>query len=304
MARHFAMGEETTYGTAVTSFDVYMEALSESVQKEIAFERIQTIRTESTRKIEELNTAIRGDVEVVGNYQDLAHAFYALLGSVDTTGAGPYTHTTPASTGIATRPSWTVEISRDTTAQTWRYAGCILTGISVSVAVDQVMRGTLSFIGKSEATGLISTATYAALDVVLPKECTMNFSGSSVDAISFNLSAAYPVDEPYTLGSTSFAKTPESNDVLAVTGDVTVLFDDMTEYNFFDGSTDVDLQLSATNGTEKFIVNLDKARLTQATPHLEGRARLQATYAFETYFNTTATENMQVVVVNDQSAVP
>jgi hypothetical protein len=44
---------------------------------------------------------------------------------------------------------------------------------------------------------------------------------------------------------------------------------------------------------------MNKVRFIQATPHMQGRERLQATYEFESYYDTDATENVQIVLLNN-----
>ena len=304
--RHVGFGFEVTEGTPVASTH-FVEGVTESIQDEREFEEVQTIRSNSTRDVVQLKAWSAGDVEAVSNYQDLAHWFYMMLGSVDTTGVGPYTHTLPASTGIADRPAVTVEVERDNDTQTWRYPGCILNTLTITQGLDGSGRVTGNFKGRSSSTGTSTTPTFPDFDVVLPTQATVSFDGGSTtfDATQFELTISYPTDDPFVLGSATFGATQDPSDVLSVTLSVEALFDGMTEYNNFDGSTDVDVQLVMnTGGDEVATINLNNTRMTQGTPHLDGRQRLTTTYNLTSYFDTTATENIQAVIVNDESTVP
>ena len=309
MARHFAVGAETTYGTAVTPTE-FVEALSETLQAEPSFEHIKTIRSPSVRKVVQLADIVRGDVVAVGNYQDMGLLLKHLLGSVDSVTSSTTTaHTFPASTGIPATDrdgfSLTGEMLRDGNIL-WTYAGLKVTGFQLQAAVDSVAQVTWSFLGKSSTatTGSGTAQSFPTLDVMIPSEITVNVQGSAQDAKSCSISVQWPVDEPYKLGSTTLAVEPKSSDTIEVTGEVVVLFQDMTEYDLFAAYTDTDLQISITNATESLVINCDKTRITQATPHVDGRNRLEATYQFSGYFNATATPGVQFVLTNDDAAIP
>ncbi|RMF18884.1 MAG: hypothetical protein D6760_13545 [Deltaproteobacteria bacterium] len=303
-ARHFGIGEETTWGTAVTPTRFY-EALSESVERQKGFDEIASIRSYSTQQIVTLNDIIRGDVEILGNYDGIGLLFKHLIGSVDTTGTGPYTHTFPASTGIPSTDriglSLTLEMRRDGSL-VWTYAGAKITGLAHSFGTDQASRMTWSFLAKSETTGSSATTpTWPTLLPMSPSQASISFDGTTLDARSVALTVENPVDETFLLGSTTLSKEPDRSDVLKVTATAEVLFDSFTQYSKFQSGADVDVQIKSDNGTESITYNLNKCRITSATPHVSGRERLVATYEITSYYDTTATENIQVVLVNNDA---
>jgi len=303
-ARHIGVGEETTWGTAVTPTRFY-EALSESVQREKSYDEIATIRSFSTRQIITLNDLVKGDVEILANYDGIGVLFKHLIGSVDTTGTGPYTHTFPASTGIPSTDriglGLTLEFRRDGSL-VWTYAGAKITGMSHSFGTDQASRMTFSFLAKGETTGSSATTpSYSTLLPMSPSHVTVKFDGTALDAANCVVTVENPVDETFLLGSTSLDKEPDRSDVMKVTASVEVLFDSFTQYAKFQNDSDVDVAIEVTNGTESLTYNLNKCRLTQATPHMSGRERLKATYEITSYYDTDATENLQIVLTNNDS---
>lgn len=302
--RHFGVGLESTYGTPVAPTR-FFDVVNESLTRQQNDEEIKTIRTYSTRKYVTLTEWNGGDAEIIANYQDLTILFYGFYGSTDKTGTTPKTHTFPASTGLGIpRPSLTAEVRRDTATQTWRYAGQKVVAFGFTGAVDSVPRMTWGFKGTTEGTGTAATASYQDFDVMLPSHITVSFDGTALDATSVNINAAFSVDDPFVLGSTTFGKEPEETDNLSVSGDVTVLFDSMTQYNKFDGATDIDVSIAITDGANSLTFNLDKTRLTAATPNVSMRERLTATYNFTSYYNTDATECLQTILVNDEDFTP
>lgn len=302
--RHIGVGEETTWGTAVTPTRFY-EALSESVQREKGYDEIATIRSFSTRQIITLNDLVKGDVEILANYDGIGVLFKHLIGSVDTTGTGPYTHTFPASTGIPSDDriglGLTLEFRRDGSL-VWTYAGAKITGMSHSFGTDQASRMTFSFLAKGETTGSSATTpSYSTLLPMAPSQVTVKFDGTALDAANAVVTVENPLDETFLLGATNLAKEPDRSDVLKVTASVEVLFDSFTQYQKFQDDDDVAVEIVATNGTESLTYTMSKCRITQATPHMAGRERLKATYEITSYYNSTATENLQIELVNNDS---
>ena len=303
-ARHLGVGEETTWGTAVTPTR-FFEVLSESVHIEKNFENIETIRNYSTREIVKLTEIIKGDVEILANYDGIGILFKHLLGSVDTVTGSINTHTFPASTGIPSTDriglGLTLEVQRDGSL-VWTYAGGKLMGLTHSFGLDQSSRMTLSMMGKSETTASSgTTASYSTLLPLKPPHITVNLDASALSASSCTLTVENPLDEPFLLGSTGLGAEPDRSVVLKVSASIDLLFDDFTEYDKFSAESDVDIQIVADNGTESLTYNLDKCRILSATPAVSGRERLTSTLDVEAFYNSDATENLQIVLANNDA---
>lgn len=300
-ARHFGVGAETTWGTAVTPTR-FFEALSESVETQKEYDRIATLRSFSTQQLVELSSVVQGDVEILAGYHGIGILYKYLIGSVTTVTGSVNTHTFPATTGIPTADrvglGLTMEFRRDGSL-VWTYKGAKITGFQHSAGTDQAQRMTWSFLAASETTGSSpTTASYSTLAPMTPAQAAVLFDGTTLSARSWSISVENPVDQPFTLGSTVLAYEPDRSDVLKVSGSCEVYFADWTQYNKFVNATDVDITLKSAMTSYSVTYNLDKARIISGTPHNSGRERLAVTYEFETYFNTTATENVQIVLVN------
>ncbi|MBP7570906.1 MAG: hypothetical protein KBA95_12675 [Acidobacteria bacterium] len=303
-ARHFGVGAETTYGTAVTPTR-FFEALSESVQTEPEYEAIEVIRGYSTREMALLRKLVRGDVEILANYHGIGLLYQHLIGSVTTTTGSVNTHTFPASTGIPAADriglGLTGEFRRDGSL-VWTYAGMKITGLSHSFGTDQSSRMSMTFLASTETTGTSSTtATYSTLAPMKPSHVSVNMSGSNVSATSATITIDNPLDEPFGLGSTAMIAEPDRSGVLKVTGSAELLFTTWTQYNYFSAGSDVDIYVIATDTTYSVRYNFDKSRITRMTPHMSGRERLKCTVDWEAFYNSDATENCQIVLVNSDS---
>jgi hypothetical protein len=317
-ARHFGIGEEATWGNA-TGSSAFIEALSETVQKEISTESVETLRSFAPIDLVPLSQLVRGDVEVLANYNGMNLVFKHLLGSGETTGpinTTFYNHTFPDSQGIPTTDriglGLTLEFRRDG-ALAWRYPGGKITAMSHSFGTDQSSRMTLSWLAKEDQVAptnfSITTPSWSDLRPVYPSHVNIKFDGSALYARSVTINVENPIDETFLLGSVGLATEPDRSGVTRVTGSVEVLVSDMVTYNKYDGATNIDVQVIAQgwsiedNGTLEWVYNMDKCKLTQATPHNTGRERLSATYEFEAIYSSAATENFQIGVINTDSSI-
>ena len=297
--------KESSYGSYVapTSF---LEATSESLKLERAFDMIETFRGFSTREIIELNRIVRGDTEFLANYDGMLWLYKYLIGSTDYTTASPQ-HTFPASTGIPATDrddlSLSLTVRRDDSLY-WRYTGMKPISFNHVFGVDAAQRVTASWLGKDESTQTTgATPTYPTLKPIDPADASIVLDGgAALAATSVSINIENPLDELFILGSKVLGREPVRNGVLKVTWSAEVIFEDFTAYyNKFDGVTDVDVAAACTNGTETITYNMDKCRILQATPPVSGRDRLKATLEGESFYNTDATENLQVLVVNTET---
>ena len=230
------------------------------------------------------------------------------MGTNDTTTAGaPYSHTFPASTGTTGRSGLglTCEVKRDTTTKTWRYAGCKITGMSLAASQSQSPQFTFSFLGKSEATGTVTSTSYPTFDPMLTGNVSITFSGATMPVQDLSLNVEWPVDEPFAMGASTFAREPSENGTLTVGGTASVIFEDaeMTQYAYFDGSTEVDIAIAITDATHSLTINMNKCVFTAVPVNLSGRERLMGTFNFSSDYDATGTENVQFVLVNDDQTI-
>lgn len=303
---HIGFGKETTYGTAVAPTE-FPDLISESLRVVRASEQIKGIRRHSILKQRAHSSRVEGDARIVGNFQDLGLLLKSFFGTVTTTGAGPFTHTFPASTGLASRigMSLTAEVRReDADALTWRYAGLKTVGFGFEADIENSPKPNWSFIGKSEATGTAATDTAPTFDPMLSSDLLVSFDGTELNDVAMSLQASWPVTDPWKRRSELYAKEPRDSDVMIVEGTARVFLESLTQYNKFASQADVDVQLACSNAIESLTINLNKCKITGIEAPREERNELMATFAFAAQFDTVATASMQAVLVNDDTTIP
>ncbi len=301
-ARHFGVGEEGTWGEAAAATR-FFEALSESVQTERDFETIETIRSNSARDLVELQSLVRGDVELIANYEELGLMYKHLMGSIETSGA--FLHEAPDSAGIPSVDrvglGLTLEFRRDGSLS-WRYAGCKIISMSHQMGTDQSSRISFGFLGKSEALAGPASSTFRTLAPMFPKHIGITVSGTTLCARSVSLEVENPLDETICLGSAVLSREPDRSGILKVTGSAEFIYEDNTVFNWFDGTSVVPIVITATGASPRVLTyTMSKCRITQATPHMSGRERLVGTLEFESYFNDASSENLQIALTNNNA---
>jgi hypothetical protein len=310
--KHIGIAVEGTYGTKVSPPTTFLEVLSEQIRRQKILQPITTIRSVGVRRLSKFGEIIRGPFRAACNYQEISALAVLMLGDKSTSGAGPFLHTIPAATPAFLRSSFTCEVQRDPDdgGETWKYLGCMLTELAFQIGVDQVAEVACQLIGASELREAgVGTPTYKDFDLVQPVECTAKIDGAAVDASTWGMTITWPLDEPRKLGLAGLARKPKDADVISVKGSFQLLSHVALQYGKFDADTDVTLELDAQAAgaaPEYLKIKLNNARITQATPGLDGRAYPQPTYEFEAQLHTATGTPITFEVNNDQaaSAVP
>lgn len=305
--QHVGIGAESTYGTAVapTDFLEGVESADVNLNKEV--EEISTIRAHSVRIVNLLNERVAGTVICIGNYQELGLIFKHFWGAATTSGAGPFTHTFPGSSGIPDTgrigKSLTIEIMEASGLAT-RYAGCKVTQIRISADANRSPRIEFTFFGKSAATATPAAFVDPGFNPMVVGDADFIFDGTTLDVTDFDITLSREVDEPFVVGSAAVAKEPRDGK-LAATGTCTLLFTDNTQWTKFLNNTDVDVQLAITDGTRALTLNMNKVRLRNHTKPIEAEnSRVRCKIDFVSFFDTTTTENVQAILVNNDATIP
>jgi hypothetical protein len=302
--RSFGIGKETTYGTPVT-IAKWFEMISEGVERQPQVARVSGIRSHSTRYGRIVHHDIEGPIRCILAYNELGHLMRAFWGSSDVTGAGPYTHTIPASTGPAVHSSYTIQLERDPSPLGFRVQGAVFTGLAFALKNMEISEVVATILGQDEQSTAASNPTYLTELFVGPLDLSVTIdAGAALDCTGINLNLVKPCDRPWILANSGFTKIPEQNEAVSLTGDMTLLFDDTASYwtKFRTGAT-VNLQIVAAQSPGSMTINLNKTLLTGCSNPVEGRNRLMATVRFESFFNTLATENFQMVLINAESTL-
>lgn len=295
---------EVTPGTAVT-VDTFLPLLSESIKNNINYLDTQTI---SARKV--LRLTKRGSGMIEGGFRtelpntDLATLMKHMFGTVNTTGAGPYTHTfTP---GDLTGDSLTIQVGRPATTGTvhpFTYAGCKIADWTIAASVGEIATIDLSIIGMTEttATALAAASYDSTWEPFTFVEGNVSIAGSTVGTVrDVSLTGDNAIESRVRLGSAN-SKQPLEIGLRSYTGTVTTDFDDLTHYNLFVNGTQAAVELLFDNGSETLTITTN-AQFTGETPELSGFDLLAQTLPFRCISTTSDADAITAELVNGEAS--
>jgi hypothetical protein len=319
------IGEESTYGTGV-AVDRFLPFRSSSIDVEKArLDDPGIVPGQRAIRRSQLavgSTTVAGDLQYSLFQSDIAVFFKHLLGSVVTTGSGPYVHTiTPGSTdGLGL----TIQEGAPDNAGTVRpftYSGCKVAAITISAAQDDATF-TVSIVGQDDHTVaeggvyVLQTATLpAGLARFLPEHFafTLDKTGAAGETSqcvrSFSLTITNTMDtERFCLGS-NIRKEPllVAGQSLSVTGSIELEWTDITDYDRFaaqtitGGTFTIDNGLSST-AARSIVGTMDLETVGGAKPQISPSGLIYLTLNVRGVENTATSDAIQIVITDDNAA--
>lgn len=304
----WSLKKEATYGVAETTGFRSIPFLQESL--EIDRKLIDSVTLKGGNYLQTSDSwrqsvrAGAGDVQSLLFDSGAALLWEAMLGSVSTTGAGPYTHTFTIAKNL---PSYTMQIGLGgVTASDLRkqVTGAKVDSWEVKLAVEQNATLGLTWVYSDQ------TLTVAATSGTVPagmKAFTFldgAFSGAgaltgNIQAISFKGENNLKKDQ-FSMGSQVLAE-PVRNGRMRITGEMETTVDGtVTNYNKWTAGTELALVLTLTLGTKTCTITTN-VRIEGTSPTVDGEEKLMTTVPFSVLAPTTDASGFTVAVVNSDS---
>lgn len=227
-------------------------------------------------------------------YPDVPPNFLlGIMGSVATTGVGPYTHT--FSLG-ATQPSLTVHDYDGLTER--QFAGCLVDEFSMKFATDE---GALSWSakmkGKSPTSIAKSTPTFGTLNPILGWQASLNLNSiANTNLLGFELTCKRET-KPVFGANNSQAPSKIHPGVLEVTGKISFDMAATTEYDLFGNNTQPPLALTLTSGANILVITMTKCAFEKANVD-QGKEFVQVDASIRGIWNTTDSGPVKFAVTN------
>lgn len=243
------------------------------------------------------NVDVSGDISVEVNAGSMPMLLKHLMGTVATSGAGPYTH----SFDIGNLPSGlTLELDYGPDLTTDRYVqfeGCRIASAQFSFPTEGPCTATFNVSG-AEATLAnapldASPATYddtpfSAFDATIKEGATLTTLGNCRE-VSFTYDNGLDTDSGYVIGGGGTRNgLPEG--FVTLTGQIVTLFEDTTLLNKALSSTETALEITLSRGTgdgssgnEKIVFSITRLKFDPQTPPVEGPQGLLVTLPFSAY---------------------
>lgn len=295
---------EVTPGTAVTP-DIFQPFLAESLarqQDKLVSQTLNNRRLPSTSK--DGTRTIGGSWSDELPNTDIATFWHHAIGSVNTTGAGPYTHTfTP---GDLSGKSLTIQVGKPDASGVVRpftYAGCKVASWSISVSTGGLAQLTAEFVGMSETTATaLEVASYdAAWEPFSFVEASITIDAVAQAAVkSFTITGNNAIENRHRVGDAD-PKEPLANGPGSVTGTAVVDFDGLDLYDIYTASSEVALVAAFDNGTDTFTITAN-IEASGATPAVAGHSLLEQSFPFVCLSSTDDATAFTAVLVNGEAS--
>lgn len=302
------IGEETTWGTAVTPNRAYEVVPGSGLTNDIA--RIESTAIRSNTRVQRSDDwtpgrkVVSGDIELELTTRNWALWFKHMLGAVATTGAGPYTHTcTP---GDLRGRGLTLQLGLDDSAgvaQPFTYNGAKVTGWELSCsAPDGLAMVTVSLVAKAETTATaLAVPNYTAsnnLFSFVHGAITIGGGAASVKEATVTADNALNTERFY-IGQDTTSE-PLEKGYRTYTGSLTCDFENLTAYNRFVNGTEAALDLTFTRGADSIKV-AGNVRFDGETPEVTDDITEQALPIKFLSPNTTDAAAITVTVVSGEA---
>jgi hypothetical protein len=265
--------------------------------------------------------AARGNVEVGGDITTelqayIGQIFLGVLGSVTTTGPGPYTHTFKIGDTV---PSFMVEKGFPTIGRYFKYNGCKFGKMSFDVTSKGFQKLSLSVNGARETIGL------ASFDATATDLGKVSFDGFSLGTIeeggiaiaSLSKITGLTIDNGLDLDEDNFTlgSNGERQDIpegyTKVSGTLHALFKDTDLYLKAVNDTESSLRMVfrlgsglGSAGNESLEILLPELTYAPRTPAINGPKGLKVELPFEAYYaNAAEATALQVILRNPQATI-
>lgn len=307
-ASQIGYAKESTWGTPVT-VTRFIPVLASSLTKEIESTKSAAVyggRRVRTPALEaRTNVTVGGDVQHEVYDESIGLLLEAMFGGVQTTGAGPYTHTfTPGAL-----PSLTVQEgldANDATIYPFTFEGMKVSEWELAAAVGEVATLGVTMVGEDMLTATsLETASYdAGLTPLVFTNGHVQVDDADVCANSITITGSNSLkDDRRCIGGGGLINEPVEvagyRDYMAT---VEVEFADLTEYNLFLNATIAELELQLTDGATHSLTVTMNGRFTGSKPVLAAADLTPQTLTFEAMSATSDADAITAVLINDDSA--
>jgi len=304
--------EESTYGTLASGSFTDMRLISCSLQKTIERARKTHLNQGSAGFVRSTFDAfnvtggnITGPLHYAGNGAILKGA----LGSVATTGSGPYTHTF---TVAANLPSLSVKFFRGQ-AQSGNpsrenFLGCVVNTLTISCAAGEEAQFSAEIIAQ-DATARTGDATAAsfpatALSVLHHQSSDLTWDGNTYKVRSFEIVVDNKIERRNYLGS-QLTSEPNTSDVREVRMTVTTDLDDDVIYAdaiITPTAADADVILTMTGtGNNQMVFTIYNAVIEEYADAVTTFGRIERTVTFLGTIDTSGNEAIKIEMINDNA---
>jgi hypothetical protein len=307
LAGQFGFVAETTYGTPVT-VTRFVPLVDESVQTEIdKLESEGIIAGARVLRSQQWSQGYRrseGDVGMEVYDRSIGLLLHHALGTVATSGAGPYTHTfTP---GDLAGKGLTMQFgrpNRNGTVIPFTYAGGKIQSWEIAVAAGEIATFGITAVAQTETNGItLASANYAtSIRPMTFVNGSFTLGSSSLCVRSAQISGENRLSTDRTCIGQNFIDEPTEADLREYTGEIEVEFYDLSLYNRFLQGTEAAMSLVLSAPGTATLTVAANVRTDGETPNIEGRDLLVHTLNFKCVGTNSDASAITMTFVNNDT---
>jgi len=298
---YIQIGEEVTWGSGVAT-PVHNRVNSISLSR--AQERNRKTHLSSSSAAFQIDSydgmeIAGGSVEMPIHYEGSGMLIKAALGSVATSGVGPYTHTY---TPTLTIPSLTVKVQRGS-GTSEEFVGCKIASMELSCEAGGELMGTFSIIsktGNTRAAALPSPTFGDGREVLHFEAGQLLFNSVNYDIRSMNLNLQNSQERRDNLGSKLTAE-PQLSDIREITLSIDADMDGDVLYNAQLTGTISDVEITFTNSdSDSFEILVRSAYLREYNDDVNTFGVLTRSMVFVGQ-GVSPNEALEIKIINNDS---
>lgn len=300
---YIAINEESSYGTANGSpFAVNNRVFSVSMAR--SQERERTTHLSQSSAAFAVNTfdgfeIAGGTIETPLTYKGLGMLFKAAIGSVATTGSGPYLHTFNPTASL---PSLTIAVQRGT-GSSEQFEGCMVSNMTISCEAGGEGRASFEIIAETATARAASIGAAGFGDgaqIFHFQSSTLSYNSETYKMRSMELSLDNKLERVNYLGS-KLTSEPQISDIREVTLTATFDLEDNNLYNAQIDGTASNVVVQFTSGSDIFAITLRNAEITEYSDDINSFGRIERTATFFGISSGTD-EAMRIEMTNDNAS--
>jgi hypothetical protein len=306
--------EETTFKTDPTSPDAkLLYFISEDFKSSRNLIDSAVIRgTRDAARPALGNIAIEGSIKTELQAY-IGTLFKGLLGSVETTGSNPYTHTLKVGGSL---PSFVIEKGFTDIVNFFKYNGCKINRFTLAVRPEGFQEISFDFLGAKET---ISSSSFDSTPTDLGKVSWTGFDIATIEEGGSAIGIVTEVDitvennldgSVYVIGGQGQRYSlPEG--MVKVSGTIKALFESMSLLNKAMNSTETSLRIyyklgtgDGSAGNESLEIKIPELLYSPNAPVISGPAGIFVELPFTAYYdNSTEGTSIQLVLKNTQATL-
>lgn len=256
------------------------------------------------------NLSVTGNIEAPVDSIAMWYWLKAAFGAPTTTGSSsPYTHVFKAGDPDAPRPYITIEhqFTDMGTPQYFKYVGCKINSMSLSMGADSELVVTMDVVGISETIGTSSfdgSATAVTMSRIKNNQMTLKEGGSAIAnakladcAINWNCDT----DQYVIGGGGSLGSIPDG--VMSVSGNLSALFETTTLLTKAMDSTESSLEATFTaSASSALVIEFPELKYTRNSPGIEGPKGIVLSLPWGAYYDDGSDETSVMVTLTNTEA--